>query len=467
VKHVLKFAWVLCVACGSKTVASEDAEIAADVDAMVASDGLTGDVALDVPGDVSIAFPELQPTVCMPSQPIDLLGWDPKYVALKTLPQSSWSFVQDNDWYLLTVLQQMPEAKAALLADPTLAAVAKDREVRLRGAALKCVPASTCLPQDQTCAAAELAAEAACLRPEVAWTPDEITTAAAQVGKVLAKTPIAQQHLRPSGRYALYVTKTDEALITAAMTDALNTLQGAFGGIAGDHPAFLLGLPAVAQSHPDAMQFFEPLLWSTIAVMKGINQDQAGRYEPLTDGENKAALERLKTIDWSQWRFSVVLGLGWGPEDDQPLSPLGREHCDVIASRYLAGLAPFILVSGGHVHPSEQTPYAEALEMKKYLMAKYQIPENAILVDPHARHTTTNLRNVARQMMEYGIPLDKPGLYSSDVAQVFYVLHLDTRCMEDMGFVPYRTVQSLGENDNCFLPSAVSMFRDARDQRDP
>jgi uncharacterized SAM-binding protein YcdF (DUF218 family) len=33
--------------------------------------------------------------------------------------------------------------------------------------------------------------------------------------------------------------------------------------------------------------------------------------------------------------------------------------------------------------------------MKRSLMADYGVPENAILIDPHARHTTTNMRNTA------------------------------------------------------------------------
>ena len=459
--HLLGF--LLLAACGTKAAATDDDVLSAADSA----DVVTADAAVDIASDVSVAFPDLQPTLCLPPAPADMLGYDRNYPILHTQPQSTWGFVQDKNWYLLTVLQQVPEAKAALLADPTLLALAADRESRLRSAAAKCAPTATCLPKDDTCAAAEAAAQEACLRPQVTWTPDEITATAAQVGKVLAKTTVAQKHLRPSGRYAPYVTKSDEALIAAATVDALTTLQSTFGGIAGDHPNLLLGLPAIAANHPDAMQFFEPLLWAAIDLMKGINQDQAGRDEPLADGANKLALERMKTLDWNQWRFSVVLGLGWGPDDASPLSELGREHCDVIASRFQAGLAPFIMLTGGHVHPSDTTPYAEALEMKKYLMATYQIPENAILVDPHARHTTTNFRNIARQFMMYGMPMDKPGLYSSDTAQTFYTLHIDVRCMQDLGYLPYRTVQSLSENDNCFLPSAASMFYDARDARDP
>ena len=66
--------------------------------------------------------------------------------------------------------------------------------------------------------------------------------------------------------------------------------------------------------------------------------------------------------------------------------------------------APFIIVSGGRVHPYH-TPYNEAFEMKKYLMDVWQIPESAIIIEPHARHTTTNFRNAARIMFRNGFPV--------------------------------------------------------------
>ena len=62
-------------------------------------------------------------------------------------------------------------------------------------------------------------------------------------------------------------------------------------------------------------------------------------------------------------------------------------------------------MSGGFVHPA-QTPYAEAIEMKKALIADFSIPQEAILVDPHARHTTTNMRNAARLLYRYAIPFE-------------------------------------------------------------
>ena len=63
---------------------------------------------------------------------------------------------------------------------------------------------------------------------------------------------------------------------------------------------------------------------------------------------------------------------------------------DNIIEVYANGKAPLILVSGGYVHPN-QTPYCEAIEMKESLVRDFGIPSDAILIDPHARHTTTNL----------------------------------------------------------------------------
>jgi DUF218 domain len=93
---------------------------------------------------------------------------------------------------------------------------------------------------------------------------------------------------------------------------------------------------------------------------------------------------------------------GFGPDRmGWDLSPQGRLRVEVAARRYKDGQAPLILVSGGYVHPN-QTADCEALEMKKSLIDDYGVPADSIIVEPHARHTTTNLRNAARLMYRYG-----------------------------------------------------------------
>ncbi|MBK8657099.1 MAG: hypothetical protein IPN20_25070 [Haliscomenobacter sp.] len=49
------------------------------------------------------------------------------------------------------------------------------------------------------------------------------------------------------------------------------------------------------------------------------------------------------------------------------------------------------------------------------------MPERAIIIEPHARHTTTNFRNSARLMYRYGIPFDKMALCTSTMDQVVYI----------------------------------------------
>jgi len=124
-------------------------------------------------------------------------------------------------------------------------------------------------------------------------------------------------------------------------------------------------------------------------------RDEAGRYEPLEAGENKAAVANLSNIKWSDYPYSFILVLGSGPSDSAPLSAVAAKRADVAAELFLNHKAPLIIMSGGHVHPM-QTPFCEAIEMKKYVMGKFKIPETSILIEPHARHTTTNFRNGAR-----------------------------------------------------------------------
>jgi uncharacterized SAM-binding protein YcdF (DUF218 family) len=97
---------------------------------------------------------------------------------------------------------------------------------------------------------------------------------------------------------------------------------------------------------------------------------------------------------------------GFGPDrTGWDLSPQGRLRVEVAARRHKDGQAPLILVSGDYVHPN-QTACCEALEMKKSLIDDYGVPADSIIVEPHVRHTTTNLRNGAPLMYRYGIPFE-------------------------------------------------------------
>src|SRR5258706_15500356 len=60
-----------------------------------------------------------------------------------------------------------------------------------------------------------------------------------------------------------------------------------------------------------------------------------------------------------------------------------------------AGLASSLIVTGGAVH----SPDNEAVLMRSWLLARGVDPSR-ILVEPCARHSTTNLRNSGRMVLE-------------------------------------------------------------------
>jgi len=90
----------------------------------------------------------------------------------------------------------------------------------------------------------------------------------------------------------------------------------------------------------------------------------------------------------------------------------------IAVADYVSGKAPFIMVSGGNVWP-EGTQCYEAIMMKNMLLSM-GVPEDKIIVDNKARHSTTNLRNAGRYMLSHGM---KKALITTSFAQDFYFSH--------------------------------------------
>ncbi len=199
----------------------------------------------------------------------------------------------------------------------------------------------------------------------------------------------------------------------------------------------------------------------------------AEREEPLRYGlyardENGPARARAADLDWDAWPWTAIVVPGQGPTDDvTALSPLGRERTALGAARWHAGLAPFVVVSGGHVHP-DRTEFSEAIEMRRALIDELGVPADAVVVEPYARHTTTNLRNVARVLADLGAPLDRPVLVTTDPFQAVYIFAgIEQRSRDELGFVPWRSNQKLDENDLCVHLTDRSFRMDSRDPLDP
>ncbi|MFP5230838.1 MAG: YdcF family protein [Acidobacteriota bacterium] len=227
--------------------------------------------------------------------------------------------------------------------------------------------------------------------------------------------------------------------------------------------------PHWAEHSGTAALFFEPSLRFAIRLLEAESMDYAGRFWPLRDSLNAAAVRHLPSIHWAQYSYSVIVVPGSGPQlPDAALSPWGKERLRLAVAAFRSGAAPLLLVSGGFVHPPH-TRFSEAVEMRRYLQQAFEIPDSAILVDPYARHTTTNLRNAVREIMGDGIPLDRPMLIVSDADQIDYVQspRFAARCQEELGYLPVALLKRLSPTSMSAVGSKQSLFRDPQDPLDP
>jgi hypothetical protein len=390
-------------------------------------------------------------------------------------PVASASRIQDKNFYLLTLLETLPRVRAAIAADRDLTAEAQRRRVAVAAARAACKGDPDCLVKAYL------------------WS-DEAT---AQAGRALVARltaaglmdEVVRRHMRPSGRFARYATMPDDALVAQAWTDAaagMNHILRVWG--LGEAPLYPLidsrSYPPGDKMWKDAVDdqvdvtletsgaddlFFSLPLRAALDMLDMNDRDEPARLEPLSAGENARAMAFARTIDWGRWRYPAMLIPGRSPTlKDNPLSPEAKMKLRLAARRYAQGLAPLIIVSGGYVSPS-QTRFAEALEMKRALMSVYRIPERAILVDPYARHTTTNLRNAARLLIEAGAPLERPILVTTTDYQSRYIEAppFRDRCLRELGYPCFSDLKRVSMFDTTLRLPLVSLHRDARDPLDP
>ncbi|HEX4515662.1 MAG TPA: YdcF family protein [Polyangiaceae bacterium] len=398
------------------------------------------------------ALPEVDTTACPP------LGDDetPMTFSRSYTPLSSGSYVQDKGFYLVTILEGT-NVWADLASDPTLAAAASSRDAALRSAATSCAGDATCVTNAIAFSASDADAIAQAL--------------AARLGAAGDVSKVATDHMRPSGAFNVSASLDDASLIAQAWRDTAASLTN---GVAAYAPeiagaALASAISSVVAAHSDPMPFWLPATATLLAILDADQRDDAALGEPIDQGENAAALSHVPSIDFSKYAYTMLVVPGIGPTDaTTELSFGSQQHADLAADRFAAGWAPLFALTGGRVHP-DRTTYAEALEMKKYLMTMRGIPENVILVDPYARHTTTNIRNVSRLAFRYGVPTNVRALIVTNLTQTLTITgapFLDT-CQNEMGLVPWRSVAQLSDEDTCFVPSVIVMQQHGADALDP
>ncbi|MDR2274255.1 MAG: YdcF family protein [Sphingobacterium sp.] len=293
------------------------------------------------------------------------------------------------------------------------------------------------------------------------WNDSEIEVVAAQISGQIGRSKklqeLVESNLIPSKTYGLQADQTAQAYFKKALLQDLRAMNYAIdvygGGKKPNYPkidsiafdvhrkAYLQLLDDVRQDVlkdiPTAQKSLFMTMMTAVRLLEINERWDAAQLEPLIELENKKAFEQVKKTDFSHYPYSLLLTLGAGPEVyGQPISPGGMLRARMAARSYFEKLAPFIVLSGGRVHPYK-TAYIEAIEMKKYLIHVMRVPEEAILIDPHARHTTTNLRNTARILLRYGFPKDKFAIVNSSKLHIDAVENMADRCIRELGYVPY------------------------------
>ncbi|WP_161829707.1 YdcF family protein [Steroidobacter agaridevorans] len=213
----------------------------------------------------------------------------------------------------------------------------------------------------------------------------------------------------------------------------------------------------------------DPSIGLALALLDVNNRLDAIAFEPIDGGLNADAFQHARTLDWSRYPYTAIIVLGAGPDDlTTPLSARGKLHVKVAAQRYFDGKAPFIIVSGGAVHPRD-TRHVEAVEMRRALIERYKVPAHAIVIEPYARHTTTNLRNAARLLISMKAPMDRHALVLSNPRHISYVESAEfaTRNQNELGYQPGKVGPRTSPFDVAFLPSQEVSRVDPLDPLDP
>jgi DUF218 domain-containing protein len=391
------------------------------------------------------------------------LGFDRSYKLRLSHP------VQDKNFYLLSLFQRNREVRKVLRESQALKRISADKLQALRMAA-------NCNDVD-------------CFDRLLRFSGPEIKTVANEFEALALRSEFKKlvlKDLRPSGAFIKYDRQSDTELMSAAWQDAANGINRVLSVYGLGHDPLYKDIDRVSfdvsseayrkllkmklaeiKLGQDAL-FFEPTLSFTLKLLEANRRDEAGRYEPLEAGENKAGVQNIKKIRWSDYPYSFILVLGSGPSDSARLSEVGAKRADRAAELFLQHKAPLIIFSGGHVHPM-QTPYCEAIEMKKYVMGKFKIPEQSILVEPYARHTTTNFRDAARLAFRYGIPTDLKAVVTSTESHITYTASADfrNRCLKEFGYLPTEWINQIAPAEAEFTPAVDSLFFDANDPLDP
>lgn len=391
----------------------------------------------------------------------------------KTIASSYTSLQQvqmRKSFYLLYLLERTGPVHNAIVKNTVFNKIARDRQTRLTTAYNQC-------------------GDAACIGKALEWTADEIQEAGEEFKRLaLTDSDVAEtvERLKIVDRYPVYNENADTAFIRKAWEDVaagINHICRVYlQGIPPRYPkidsiSFRPADQAFVRQVKTAVQqilpvgagnaFYRQPLLGSLKALEINGRDEATRYEPLYKDQNAAPFAKSRRTNWNAYRFSTILVPGSGPgKSGRSIDSMGMFRCKLAAEQYEKKVAPFIIVSGGHVHPYK-TPFCEAIEMKKYMVSKLGIPDSAVIIEPHARHTTTNIRNAVRLIYLFNMPAAKPMLIVSDSFQSLAIEKMPARFINEIGYLPYTGLERKAPTENIIMPDLKAWQQDPEDPLDP
>ncbi|AHF17766.1 YdcF family protein [Niabella soli] len=387
--------------------------------------------------------------------------------------QDETRILQKRIFYLLDAMEAHPPVATAVAADVVLQRLMVQKRTVLQQAIDSC-------------------ANLACIADAMLIKPGEDAAIARQLSSLFQNNGKLRQwikdSIRATGFYKLSDSLPDASLFREAWEEeaaGINYIIRAYLQNKGlqypkvDAASFPVNSPpyfdsvghlitAVLENGREEELFFQPLLRICLRILQLNRHDEAARLLPLSK-INEQPCQQIRSVQWRQFPFSAILVFGEGPETpDVPISVHNKERCAAASALFKSGKAPFIIVSGGYVHPF-QTKYCEAVEMKKYLTDSLSVPAGVIIIEPHARHTTTNIRNANRILYENKVPANKPVLGVSDVAHIRYIAgeNFERVCRRDLKYLPFERMKQLSDTTVAFYPAACSTQINTGDPLDP
>lgn len=388
----------------------------------------------------------------------------------------SGSVVQDKNFYLLTAIQNDKAVRQLLEKNSVFKTIFNKQQQEIGSKLKSCKDSLSCLINGYQ------------FDEKTLQSIDEELQLLMKDKKELQD--FVKNNIRPSGKYENFKNETDTQLLVKAWqicAKGMNRIMKVYGlGEAAQYAkidsvsydvksefykgsVFMWSDMLHNKKQKNNTLFFQESLDFSLSLLDMNHRDEVARYEPLEEKENKMAIAYLKQLNFKDFDYASILILGNGPENYQDrLSAIGKLNLQLGVLEYEAKKAPLIIVSGGHAHPF-RAAYCEAIEMKKELMEIYHIPEENILIDPFARHTTTNLRNATRLMIAYQMPLDKRSIVVTNARHSDYVgnPNFNARCMEELGYLPAIILKRLNSTALEFLPNVESLHQNPIDPLDP